>query len=115
MLLLILELSFFSGGSSLKLDINYSGFWKAFSCLNIWAVLNFECFFPFLPMENLFILFTMEDLIIYNQYGFRQISATTDCLVEIFDEITTALDMNHYALILFFDLSEAFDTVSHSV
>ena len=43
----------------------------------------------------------MEDLTRYNQYDFTQIRATTDFLqlVELLDEITTLLKMNHYALI----------------
>ena len=59
----------------------------------------------------------MEDLTRYNQYDFTQIRATTDFLqlVELLDEISTPLKMNHYALILFSDLSEAFDTVIHSM
>lgn len=55
----------------------------------------------------------MEDLTRYNQYDFTQIRATTDFLQ--LDEISTPLKMNHYALILFSDLSEAFDTVIHSM
>lgn len=59
----------------------------------------------------------MEDLTRYNQCDFTQIRATTDFLqlVELLDEISTPLKMNHYALILFSDLSEAFDTVIHSM
>ena len=46
-----------------------------------------------------------------------QIKATTDILrlVDLLDEITTALEINHNALILFLDLSEAFHTVIHSM
>ena len=59
----------------------------------------------------------MEDLTRDNQYDFTKIRATTDFLqlVELLDEISTPLKMNHYAFILFSDLSEAFDTVIHSM
>ena len=57
----------------------------------------------------------MEDFIIPNQYGFRQGRTTTDCLVDLLNEITVALDNNLHALTFFLHLSKAFDTVNHSV
>ena len=40
---------------------------------------------------------------------------TVDCLVNLIDEITKALDEESYAISIFLDLSEAFDTVNHSI
>ena len=40
---------------------------------------------------------------------------TVDCLVNLIDEITKALDEESYAISIFLDLSEAFDTVKQSI
>ena len=40
---------------------------------------------------------------------------TTDCLVDLIDEITKALDEEKYAVSIFLDLSKAYDTVNHSI
>ena len=53
--------------------------------------------------------------IVPNQYGFRSGMTTVDCLVDLIDEITKALDEEIYAISIFLDLSKAFDTVNHSI
>ena len=54
----------------------------------------------------------MEDVIIPNQYGFRQDRTAIDCLVDLFNEIAIVI---RYALTLFLDLSRVFDTVNLSI
>ena len=66
-------------------------------------------------LNQLVFYFTMEDFMIPNQYGFRQGRTTTECLVDLLNKVTTALDNNLYPLPLFLDLSKAFDTVNYSV
>ena len=56
-----------------------------------------------------------ENILVSNQYGFRSGYNTTDCLVDLTDEITKALDEEKYAVSIFLDLSKAFDTVNHSI
>ena len=40
---------------------------------------------------------------------------TVDCLVDLIDEITKALDEENYAISIFLDRSKAFETVIHSI
>ena len=54
--------------------------------------------------------FSFHNLITPNQYGFRSGSNTTDCLVDLIDEITKSLDEGE-----FLDLSKAFDTVNNLI
>ena len=56
-----------------------------------------------------------ENILISNQYGFRRGYTTTDCLTDLYGEITSALDQENYAVTLFLDLNKAFDTVNHSI
>ena len=56
-----------------------------------------------------------ENILVSNQYGFRSGYNTTDCLVDLIDEITKALDEEKYAVSIFLDLNKAFDTVNHSI
>ena len=66
-------------------------------------------------LNQLKFYFMIENILVSNQYGFRSGSTTTDCLVELMDEITKAIDQEKYAVSIFLDLSKAFDTVNHSI
>ena len=50
-----------------------------------------------------------------NQYAFRSGKNTTDCLVDLLEQITKSIDNGEFAITLFLDLSKAFDTVNHSI
>ena len=56
-----------------------------------------------------------EDILTPKQYGFCPASITTDCLVDLIEEITATLDKGDYAVSLFLDLSKAFDTANHQL
>ena len=59
--------------------------------------------------------FNTENIFVTNQFGFRVRKTTTDCLVDLVDDITKAIDEGSYAVSIFLDLSKAFDTVNHSI
>ena len=48
-----------------------------------------------------------ENILVSNQYGFRSGPNTTDCLVDLIDEVTKALGEEKYAVSIFLDLSKA--------
>ena len=49
------------------------------------------------------------------QYGFRPSFTTSDCLIDLIEEITSSLDEGLCVVSLFLDLSEAFNTVNHQI
>ena len=66
-------------------------------------------------LNQLSFYLTYEDSLVPNQYDFRTGMTTVDCLVDLIDEITKALDEENYAISIFLDLSKVFDTVNYSI
>ena len=66
-------------------------------------------------LNQLSFYLTYEDSLVPNQYDFRTGMTTVDCLVDLIDEITKALDEENYAISIFLDLSKSFDTANHSI
>ena len=49
------------------------------------------------------------------QYGFRSGHSIDHCLIDLTENIRSAIDANKYAVGVFVDLQKAFDTVDHSI
>jgi len=70
--------------------------------------------------EKIFLLklnsFLMKHNILNDsQYGFQKNKSTQHALISFVDTVTEALERNHYVIILFLDLSKAFETVDHAI
>ena len=55
------------------------------------------------------------DILSRNQYGLRKKYSTAHALIQLYDNISIALDNEKVTLGLFIGLSKAFDTVNHEV
>ena len=49
------------------------------------------------------------------QYGFRKQYSTYMALLDMYDNVSTAVDRNEFSLGIFIDLSKAFDTLNHEI
>ena len=59
--------------------------------------------------------FTNNNAISSKQYGIRPGFTTSDCLIDLIEEISSSLDRGLYVVSLFLDLSKAFNTVNHQI
>ena len=50
-----------------------------------------------------------------NQYGFRKNHSTDLALLDICNNISSSLNLNHHTIGIFLDLSKAFDTIDHGI
>ena len=55
------------------------------------------------------------NILVENQYGFRQGRSTCMAMIEMLDKISAAADNGEYPIAIFIDLSKAFDTINHSI
>ena len=60
--------------------------------------------------------FLTDKQILYNgQYGFRKNNSTSMAILELVEEMTTAMDNSRSSIAVFIDLKKAFDTVDHNI
>ena len=50
-----------------------------------------------------------------HQYGFRENISTELAIIELTNRLTNAIDKGEFTIGIFFDLSEAFDTINHKI
>ena len=58
---------------------------------------------------------TRFNILYDNQYGFRKHHSTDLALLDIYNKISSSLDLNHHTIGIFLDLSKAFDTINHDI
>ena len=56
-----------------------------------------------------------NNILSYNQYGFRAGHSTQQVVIELVDKISQAIERKEYMVGLFLDLYRAFDTVNHHI
>ncbi len=56
-----------------------------------------------------------NNILVNNQFGFRQGYSTCMALLLLQDKLTNAIDNGEYAIGLFLNLSKAFDTIDHKI
>ena len=60
--------------------------------------------------------FLNDKQILYNgQFGFRKNHSTSMAILELVEEMTTAMDNSQSSIAVFIDLKKAFDTVDHNI
>ena len=55
------------------------------------------------------------NILVENQYGFRQGRSTYMAIIEMLDKISAAIDNGEYPIAIFINLSKPFDTINHSI
>ena len=56
-----------------------------------------------------------NNILYHGQYGFREKSSTTLALIDLIEDISTAIENNEYTVGVFIDLKKAFDTIDHNL
>ena len=66
--------------------------------------------------HNRLMSFLNDKQILYNgQFGFRENHSTSMAILELVEEMTTAMDNSQSSVAVFMDLKKAFDTVDHNI
>ena len=72
-------------------------------------------FFEKLLYRRLYNFLIKHNVLYKYQFGFRKGYSTTMALIEIVNNIKTAIDNNKFVCGIFLDLTKAFDTVNHQI
>ena len=56
-----------------------------------------------------------NNLLFRKQFGFRKGNSTDHALIKFIDSICDSFNQNKYTLVVFIDLSKAFDTADHNI
>ena len=66
-------------------------------------------------LNRLIIYIEKQQILVKNQFGFRQKHSTKNALVTLIENISDALDNNDFSIAIFLDLRKAFDTINHDI
>ena len=81
--------------------------------ISVLSVLN--KIFEKLLCKRLYKFLNKHNVLYKYQFGFRQGHSTSHALIEIMDNVRSAIDNDMYTCGIFIDLSKAFDTVNHAI
>ena len=81
--------------------------------ISVLSVLN--KIFEKLLYKRLYKFLNKHNVLYKYQFGFRQGHSTSHALIEIMDNVRSAIDNDMYTCGIFIDLSKAFDTVNHAI
>ena len=71
--------------------------------------------FEFAVHQQLYPYFISNNYLHNSQYGFRKQHSTEHAVLEIVDRVTSELDKGNILVVIFLDLSRAFDTLNHDI
>ena len=81
--------------------------------ISVLSVLN--KIFEKLLYKRLYKFLNKHKVLYKYQFGFRQGHSTSHALIEIMDNVRSAIDNDMYTCGIFIDLSKAFDTVNYAI
>ena len=76
---------------------------------------SFNKIFEKIIAKRLIAFLEQYNILFDYQYGFRRLYSTTLALIDFSDNIHRFVDLGHYAISIFIDLTKAFDTVNHEI
>ena len=76
---------------------------------------NFSKILEKIVSNRLIVFLEEHNLISEHQFGFRKGHSTIHPLMLFMNNLTSALNKNHFSIAIFCDLRKAFDTVNHGI
>ena len=76
---------------------------------------SFSKIFEKAMSNRLMSFFESKNILIDNQFGFRKKRSTYMALLEMYENVSSAIDNQEFSVGIFIDLSKAFDTINHSI
>jgi len=65
--------------------------------------------------NRLWLFLESKSILIDEQYGFREYYSTYMAVMNMYDGVSTAIDRKKFAIVIFINLSKAFDSLNHEI